>query len=182
MSAALSLKFRFTSWWGWTQSGKDETRFCIISLRQVLIHMEQVIELGNMPALKIHVQVVKKVDSVFKVGLPLAKWLYCICSIVIEWTSNCLLNMIHLKMLIRHYYSTEAWQRRLWGGDVGPLHPDLHEGPHHKVLKTPISLYFTPKFYALNLKGEKFQRQISHLMSHTPRQSLLAWHEESKVV
>ena len=35
--------------------------------------MEQVIELGNMPALKIHVQVVKKVDSVFKVGLPLAK-------------------------------------------------------------------------------------------------------------
>ena len=34
--------------------------------------MEQVIELGNMPALKIHVQVVKKVDSVFKVALPLA--------------------------------------------------------------------------------------------------------------
>ena len=37
------------------------------------LYMEQVIELGNMPALKIHVQVVKKVDSVFKVGLPLAK-------------------------------------------------------------------------------------------------------------
>ena len=39
----------------------------------LFIYMEQVIELGNMPALKIHVQVVKKVDSVFKVGLPLAK-------------------------------------------------------------------------------------------------------------
>ena len=32
MSVALSLELRFTSWWGWTQSGKDETRFYIISL------------------------------------------------------------------------------------------------------------------------------------------------------
>ena len=46
--------------------------------------MEQVIELGNKPALKIHVQVVKKVDSVFKVGLPLS----LDCTVFAQMLSN----------------------------------------------------------------------------------------------
>ena len=135
--------------------------------------MEQVIELGNMPALKIHVQVVKKVDSVFKVGLPLAKWLYCICSIVIEWTSNCLLNMIHLKMLIRHYYSTEAWQRRVWGGDVGPLHPNVHEGPHHKVRKNRSHYILLQSFVHWILEVKSFAFNVTFNVTYS--QAITAW-------
>ena len=55
--------------------GRNQVLYHIFDLQDGFLfkYMEQVIELGNMPALKIHVQVVKKVDSVFKVGLPLAK-------------------------------------------------------------------------------------------------------------
>ena len=53
--------------------GRNQVLYHFFKTSSYHIYMEQVIELGNMPALKIHVQVVKKVDSVFKVGLPLAK-------------------------------------------------------------------------------------------------------------
>ena len=57
------------------------------------------------------VQVVKKVDTVFKVGLPLAKWLYYIFLDAMQWTCNCLLYMIPLKTLIWELVDTDILQR-----------------------------------------------------------------------
>ena len=132
--------------------------------------MEQVIELGNKPALKIHVQVVKKVDSVFKVGLPLAKWLYCICSDVIEWTSNCLLCMIPVKMIrvSRHWYSTEAWQRREWGSNLGPLYPNVHEGPNHKVRKNRSHYILLQSFVHWILEVKSFAFNVTFNVTYSP--------------
>ena len=131
------------------------------------------------------VQVVKKVDTVFKVGLPIAKWLHCICLDALQWT--CLAYMIPLKTLNWELVYTDILQRldKEGCGEVTLAHfiQTCTRDPIIRWEKRRAHfMYLIPKFCHLSLGGKKFPRKLLHLMSHTPRQSLLAWHEESKVV